>query len=83
MQQPAAEHTLKVANVADLAAAPDGELVSMVQEEPMGSGSMAEQAAAICGSLSSEERAVLLEYWGISQEMMLRMVEIACFIDAP
>ena len=43
---------------------------------------MAEQAAAICGSLSSEERAVLLEYWGISQEMMLRMVEIACFIDA-
>ena len=39
------------------------------------------QAAAICGELTSEERAVLLEYWGISQEMMLRMVEIACFAD--
>ena len=39
------------------------------------------RVAAICGVLSSEERAVLLEYWGISQEMMLRMVEIACFAD--
>ena len=42
---------------------------------------VAEQMSAICSRLSSEERAVLLEYWGISQEMMLRMVEIACFID--
>ena len=42
---------------------------------------MQEQVAAICNQLSEEERAVLLEYWGISQEMMLRMEEIACFMD--
>lgn len=42
---------------------------------------MEEHVAAICGELSHEDRAFLLDYWGISQEMMLRMVEIACYID--
>ena len=42
---------------------------------------MEEHVAAICGELSHEDRALLLDYWGISREMMLRMVEIACLID--
>ena len=39
------------------------------------------QVAEICGRIPPEERGILLEYWGISQEMMLRMVELACFAD--
>lgn len=42
---------------------------------------MEEYVTRICSGFSSEEQGVLLEYWGISQEMMLRMVEMACFID--
>lgn len=42
---------------------------------------MEEQVAVIFGGLSSKERDVLLEYRGISQEIMLRMVEMACFVD--
>ena len=42
---------------------------------------MEEHVAAICGELSHEDRAFLLDYWGISQEMMLSMGEIACLKD--